>query len=66
MKARVMDVNRATQKELERLPLIGPKRAALIIAYRNTHGWFGSVDDLDRVPGIGAGIVQRIRLYLTT
>ena len=52
MKMCAVDINRASPKTLERLPLIGPKRAARIVAYRNTHGWFGSVDDLDRVPGI--------------
>ncbi len=65
MKTPVIDVNRATQKALEALPLIGPLRASLIIAFRNAHGWFGSLDDLDRVPGIGKGIVRRIRPYLT-
>ncbi len=66
MKMRAVDINRASPKTLERLPLIGPKRAARIVAYRNTHGWFGSVDDLDRVPGIGKGILRRIRPFLTT
>jgi len=66
MRTRTVDVNRATQKALERLPLIGPKRAAMIIAYRSAHGWFGSVEDLDRVPGIGEAILRRISPYLTT
>ncbi len=66
MRTRTVDVNRATQKALEQLPLIGPKRAARIIAYRSEHGWFGSVADLDRVPGIGEAILRRISPYLTT
>jgi competence protein ComEA len=66
MKTRTVDINRATQKTLEGLPLIGPKRAARIIAYRSTYGWFGSVEDLDRVPGIGEAILRRISPYLTT
>lgn len=65
MKTRTVDVNRATQKTLEGLPLIGPKRAARIIAYRRVHGWFGRVEDLDLVPGIGEAIVRRIRPYLS-
>lgn len=65
MQTRAIDINRATQKTLEGLPLIGPKRAARIVAFRNAHGWFGSLDDLDRVPGIGKGIVRRIRPYLS-
>jgi competence protein ComEA len=65
MRTRTLDVNRATRKALEALPLIGPKRAARIIAYRNAHGWFGSLDDIDRVPGIGKGILRRIRPYLS-
>lgn len=48
-------------KDLETLPLIGPKRAARIISFRRRHGWFRSVDDLQRVPGIGVAIVERLR-----
>ncbi|MDD5557747.1 MAG: ComEA family DNA-binding protein [bacterium] len=64
MKRRV-NINRAAAVVLEQLPLIGPKRAARIVADRRARGPFGSVDDLDRVPGIGPRIVARLRPHVT-
>lgn len=51
--ARRIDLNAATAEQLALLPNIGPARAAAIIADRAKHGPFLSLDDLDRVPGIG-------------
>lgn len=48
-----LDLNRATEAELLRLPGIGPAKARAIVAYRQTRGSFASVADLVRVPGIG-------------
>lgn len=48
-----VDVNRATADQLESLPGIGPTTAAAIVAWRQEHGPFGSVDGLLDVPGIG-------------
>lgn len=56
-----LDINTATAAELELLPRIGPKLAAAIVADREARGAFKSVDDLDRVPGIGARTVERLR-----
>jgi competence protein ComEA len=50
---RPVNVNRATAKELERLPRIGPSLAQRIVAWRDAHGPFRSVDDLRHVRGIG-------------
>jgi competence ComEA-like helix-hairpin-helix protein len=50
----VVDVNRATQAELERLPRVGPALAARIIAWREQHGPYRSIEDLRHVRGIGA------------
>lgn len=44
---------------------VGIKRAQAIIAYREAHGPFKSVEDLARVDGIGAKIVERSRDRLT-
>ena len=49
----VVDVNRATAAELERLPRVGPALARRIVAWRETHGRFQSIDDLRHVRGIG-------------
>jgi competence protein ComEA len=43
----------ATAEQLETLPRIGPALAARIIAYRDAHSGFASVDDLGEVGGIG-------------
>lgn len=40
---------------------VGEKKAATIIAYRDAHGPFNSVDELSRVKGIGAQTVDRNR-----
>ena len=48
-----VDLNGATAQELEQLPGIGPKMAARLIAWREKHGVFRSVEDLKKVRGIG-------------
>jgi len=48
-----VNINSAGLKELEGLPLIGPKTAQEIIRYREQHGDFGSIEDLMKVKGIG-------------
>ncbi len=53
----IIDLNAATQAELETLPGIGASKAAAIIANRP----FATVDDLERVPGIGAATIERLR-----
>ncbi|MDH3458303.1 MAG: ComEA family DNA-binding protein [Gemmatimonadota bacterium] len=54
-------VNTATQRELETLPGIGPVRAAEIVADRRLRGPYRRLEDLQRVPGIGPQIVERLR-----
>ncbi|MCE7974068.1 MAG: helix-hairpin-helix domain-containing protein [Leptolyngbya sp. PLA1] len=61
---RPLDLNSATQAELELLPGIGPATAKAIIDFRRQLGGFKSVDDLDKVPGIGAKTLNRVRPYL--
>ena len=62
----VIDVNRADVYDLRRLPGIGEKRAMDIIAYREEHGPFQTVDELTGVSGIGPGILEGLRDYVTT
>jgi competence protein ComEA len=49
----MIDINRATAAELERLPGIGPSKAKAIVEYREKHGPFRSVRELTNVKGIG-------------
>ncbi|MEZ6210390.1 MAG: ComEA family DNA-binding protein [Phycisphaerales bacterium] len=58
---RVIDLNSAPAAELELLPRIGPALSARIIADREARGPFASLDDLQRVRGIGPVTVRRLK-----
>jgi competence protein ComEA len=56
-----IDLNRASGVQLQRLPGVGPARAAAILGARREGGPFGSVEDLGRIPGVGPGLIERWR-----
>ncbi|MDQ1468080.1 MAG: competence protein ComEA [Actinomycetota bacterium] len=60
-----LDLNTATQAQLEELPGIGPTLAQAIIQEREREGGFHSVDDLRRVSGIGDARFARLRPLVT-
>ena len=60
-----IDLNTASQSDLDRLPGIGEKRAQAIVAYREEHGPFAAIEDVMEVSGIGEGIFAQIAPYLT-
>jgi predicted flap endonuclease-1-like 5' DNA nuclease len=60
-----IDVNRAGEAELMRLPGIGPALAARIVAERDRAGAYASPQALLRVPGIGPKTLARIEGYLS-
>jgi competence protein ComEA len=62
----VVNINTATKEELTTLKGVGEKRAQEIINYRTKNGPFKTVDDLEKVPGIGPGIMKQIRSEVTT
>lgn len=64
MVPRAVNINEATGADLIALPGIGPAMAARILAYRKDHGRFRSVDELDRVRGIGPATLQRLRPFI--
>ena len=59
--ARTIDLNTATQAELELLPGVGPTVAKRIIDYRTQRGRFRSVEELDRIKGIGPRMIEQVR-----
>ncbi len=60
-----LNINTATASELETLPGIGEVKAAEIVAYREEHGLFLSLDDLLKVPGIGPELLEKMRPGIT-
>src|SRR5262249_13999161 len=57
----LLDLNSATENQLDALPGIGPAKAKAIVAYRNSWGGFHSVDDLLQVKGIGDKLMDKLR-----
>src|SRR5688500_3698249 len=60
-----VNINTATQGELETLRGIGPAKAKAIIDHRKKNGLFKSADDLQKVSGIGPATVQKLRKDIT-
>ena len=60
-----IDLNRATSVELTRLPGVGPALARRIVDARDAQGAFARVDDLERVRGMSARKVERLRAFVT-
>jgi len=60
-----IDLNRADASALEALPGVGPATAAAIVAHREQHGPFRSVDDLLDVRGIGDSKLAAMRDLVT-
>lgn len=56
-----VDINTATVEQLQAVNGIGKKTAAEIVAYREAHGLFKSVDALVHVKGIGEKKLEQIR-----
>ncbi|WP_024416482.1 helix-hairpin-helix domain-containing protein [Streptococcus suis] len=61
----LVNLNTATEADLQTISGIGAKRAADIIAYREANGGFKSVNDLNNVSGIGDKTMESIRPYVT-
>lgn len=60
-----VNINTATAEQLQSLPRIGPAMAQRIITWREAHGGFRSVDELDAVPGIGPTLLETLRPLVT-
>ena len=60
-----VNINTATAAQLEHVKGIGEKTAAAIVAYREAHGDFTSLDAITGVKGIGAKKLAKIRDAIT-
>lgn len=61
----IVNINTATQTELESLPGIGPSLALKIIIYRKENGKFSSIEDIKNVNGIGENKFEKLKNYIT-
>lgn len=60
-----INLNTATEQDLDALTGVGPTTAAAIIGWRNRHGRFTSIDQLAEVTGIGPAKLNRLRDQVT-
>lgn len=61
----IININSATEQELQQLPGVGPSLAATIVTYRTEHGPFQTVDDLANVRGVGPAKLDALRAQVT-
>lgn len=61
-----VSINSADEAALDALPGIGPVTAARIVAERESSGPFASIDDLNRVSGVGPATIEALRDAATT
>lgn len=60
-----VNLDRATAPEIARIPRIGPRLAKAIVADREARGPFGGLEGLDRVTGVGPGLLAAVRDHVT-
>ena len=60
-----INLNSATLEELTTLPGIGDAKAASILAYREEHGSFASIEEIKNISGIKDGVYTKIEAYIT-
>lgn len=60
-----ISINTASEKELQKLPKVGPAMAKKIIEYRNSVKSFKTVEELRNVKGVGTKTFEQMKPYLT-
>ncbi|PRR82388.1 helix-hairpin-helix domain-containing protein [Clostridium vincentii] len=61
----IIDINTASEAELDTLPGIGPARAKDIISYREEKGGFESIEDIKNIKGIGEASFEKLKDKIT-
>lgn len=64
-KSNKININKATQTELETIPGVGPSTALKIIEYREQNKKFSSIEDIKNVSGIGNAKYEKMKDYIT-
>ena len=65
LKNNKININKATQTELETIPGIGPSTALKILDYREKNGKFLSIEDIKNISGIGETKYEKIKNYIS-
>ncbi|OJG69072.1 comEA protein [Enterococcus moraviensis] len=60
-----VNLNQATETELQTLSGVGQKKAQEIIRYREENGGFKSIDDLKNISGFGEKTVEKLKEFIT-
>lgn len=60
-----ININTATAKELQSLSGVGEKRAEAIVKWREDHGNFTSIEDLNKIKGVSQKWIEKNRAYLS-
>lgn len=60
-----VNINTATQSELEVIRGLGPAKAKAIIVYRDANGNFKNLDELDNVKGFGKASIEKLKEELS-
>ncbi|MCH4168643.1 MAG: helix-hairpin-helix domain-containing protein [Streptococcaceae bacterium] len=60
-----VNLNTATEAELQTISGIGEKKSKDIINYRQINGAFQTIEDLKNVSGIGSATIEKIKDYVT-
>jgi competence protein ComEA len=61
----LLNINKATDSELQTLPGIGPSKSQSIIEFRETNGGFTTIDDLKKISGIGEKTFEKLAELIT-
>ncbi len=60
-----ININTANAEELQLLPRIGPVMAKNIILYREKHGPFKTIDDIQNVKRVGPKTFEKLKIYIS-